>query len=400
MAFAFNPFADGFAQDPYPHYAALLENAPVHEHPLGFWLVARHEDVARLQRAPGHSVDERYLTRLPAWKSDSRELGKRNRMMAGLSMLDQDPPNHTRLRRLVGQAFTRGAVDALEPLAEKLVTEALDRIADAGRADLVEQLAFPLPFTVISTMLGVPVLEHTRLRELVATLVLGLEPLSDPALQTRIRAANAELLGMVGELIDHKRTHRGNDLLTALLAAEHDGDVLSADELAAQVMLLYIAGHETSVNHLGNAILALLRHPAQLAWLRANPGRITAAVDELLRYDTPVHLMRRITREPFAAAGTEIPPGSFVLACLGAANRDPSFWGPDANELRLDRANSHQHLSFGAGMHHCLGAPLIRLESRIALARFAQRFPNPALVDLRWNGRINVRGLESLVIDV
>lgn len=397
--FVFNPFADGFAGDPYPHYAELRAQAPVHEHPLGFWLVSRYEAVSKLQRS-GNSVDEQYLTRLPQWKSDSGTLGKANRMMGGMSMLDQDPPNHTRLRRLVAKAFTRRAVDALEPRVEKLVEAALDRIAEAGRVDLVAELAFPLPFAVISELLGVPVLEHTRLRELTGTLVLGLEPLADPGLQADIRAANHELTAIVRDMIDWRRANPGDDLLTALIAAEHDGDMLGEDELIAQVMLLYVAGHETTVNLIAGGILALLRHPDQLRLLQEEPGLAANAVEELLRYDSPVHLMRRITVEPFQADGSEIPAGAFVVACLAAANHDPEFWGADADELRLDRPNAHLNVSFGAGLHHCLGAALVRLEARVAFGRFAQRFPSPTLTDVRWNGRINVRGPAALSVAV
>lgn len=398
-AFVFNPFADGFTEDPYPHYAQLRAEAPAHDHPLGFWILSTYEDVSRIQRT-GHSVDEQYLTNLPRWKSDSSEIGKENRMMGGLSMLDQDPPNHTRLRRLVSKAFTPRAIQALEPRIETLVDEALDRIAEAGHADVVAELAFPIPFSVISEMLGIPVLEGGRLREHAGTLVRGLEPLSDPALQAQIRAANEELTVMVRDIITWKRANPAEDLLTALIAAEHEGDVLTEDELIAQVMLLYIAGHETTVNHLAGGILALLRHPDQLRRLREDPGLAANAVEELLRYDTPVHLMRRITTEPHSVRGTEIPAGTFVIACLAAANRDPEFWGADADELHLDRPNAQQNVSFGAGIHHCLGAALVRLEARVTFSRFSQRFPSPVFEDVRWNGRINVRGPATLSVAV
>jgi len=398
-AFVFNPFAEGFTDDPYPHYAELRENAPAHEHPLGFWILSKYDDIARLQRS-AQSVDERHLTRLPSWKSDSAELGKRNRMMGGLSMLDQDPPGHTRLRRLVSKAFTPRSIAALEPRVESIVDSALDRIAAAGYADVVAELAFPLPFSVISQLLGIPVVEHTRLRELTALLVLGLEPLPDPELQSRIRAANEELLAMVGDLTRWKRDHPAEDVLTALIAAEHEGDVLGEDELVAQVMLLYIAGHETTVNLVAGGILGLLRNPAQARLLREDPDLAPNAVEELLRYDSPVHLMRRITREPFQAGEREVPAGVFVIACLAAANRDPDHFGADADELRVGRPNAHQNLSFGAGIHHCLGAALARMEARIAVGRFVRRFPDAEPVNVRWNGRINVRGPAELTVSV
>lgn len=398
-AYVFNPFADDFADDPYPHYATLRAAAPAHEHPLGFWMLSRYDDVSTLQKA-AHSVDERNLITRPNWKSDSSTLGRENRMMRGMSLVDQDPPNHTRLRRLVTSAFTRRAVEALEPRVTTLVDEALDRIADAGQADLVAELAFPTPFTVISELLGIPVVEHARIRELTGTLALGLEPLPDPALQARIRAASQELTAMIGDLVGWKRTNPGDDLFTALIAAEDNGDVLSEDELIAQVAFLYLAGHETTTNLIAGGILALLRNPAQLRLLRRDPGLAGNAVEELVRYDTPVHLMRRITVEPLPAHGVTIPAGTWVIACLAAANRDPEFWGADADRLRLDRPNAHHNVSFGAGAHHCLGVALARLEARVAFTRFTQRFASPVLEDIRWNGRINVRGPATLSVTV
>ncbi len=397
--FTFNPFAEGFAEDPYPHYAELRALAPAYEHPLGFWIISRYADVSRLQRS-GHSVQEQNLTRFPRWKSESAARRNEERPMRGLSVLDQDPPNHTRLRGLVVKAFSRGAVQAMRPRIEALVDEALDRIADAGVADVVAEFAFPLPFTVISEMLGIPVEGQARLRELIGTLVLGLEPMPDPALQAAVSSANAELMSMVAELARWKRAHPGDDLFSALIDAANSGDVLSEDELIAQVMFLYIAGHETTANQLAAGILSLARHPEQLRMLRREPELVPNAVEELVRYDPPVHLMRRITTEPLAVQGTEIPSGSWVVCALAAANRDPEFWGPDAGELRLDRPNAHLNVSFGAGIHHCLGASLARLEAQVAFGRFAQRFRSAAVADLRWNGRINIRGPGMLSITV
>lgn len=398
-AAVFDPFAPGFADDPYPHYARLRDAGPALEHPLGFWLLSRHAEVAALQRAP-HSVDERHLRHIPAWKAGSAEARKESRVMGGLSMLDQDPPDHTRLRRLVAQAFTPRAIEALEPRVAELVAAALDRIAAAGTADVVAELAFPLPFTVISELLGIPVGEHTRLRELTAIVVLVFEPFAAPETQDRIRAANQELFAMVRELIRWKRAHPGDDLLTALIGAEDDGDVLSEDELISQVMFLYIAGHETTVTHLASGIRSLLDHPDQASRMRAEPELAARAVDELMRFDTPVHLMRRITVAPLPVGETEIPAGSWVIGALAAANRDPRFWGEDADELRIDRPDAARNVSLGAGIHHCLGAALVRMEARIVFPRFVTRFPDATVTDLTWNGRINLRGLATLTVTV
>ncbi|WP_020671028.1 cytochrome P450 [Amycolatopsis nigrescens] len=399
VTFEFNPFAPGFAEDPYPHYAELRAAAPVHEHPLGFWILSAHEDVASLLRS-GHSVDAQHARPGPLREMIEAAYGERGQRMRGLSMLDVDPPDHTRLRKLVSKAFTPRAVAALEPRIVELVDEALDRIAAAGNADVVAELAFPLPFAVISEMLGMPPVDHVRLRELTGTVVRSLEPVVDPQVHAAIADADRELSVIGAEVIDWKRRNPGEDLLTALIAAEDDGDVLSDDELVAQVLLLYIAGHETTVNLIGGGILALLHDRAQLELLRDRPDLGGNAVDELLRFDSPVQMSRRITLEPYPVRGYEIPAGSFVLAGLASANRDEEFWGADAGELRLDRENARQHVSFGAGPHHCLGASLARLEGRVAIERFARRFPAAEIGDLHWNGRINLRGLDTLSVTV
>lgn len=397
--FVLDPLAPDFLDDPYPHYARLRENPSAHRHPLGFWMVSRYEDVSRLQRS-AHSVQERNLRHPPAWMEEAADRRMAARAMNGLSMLDQDPPDHTRLRRLVTKAFTPRAVEALRPRVQELVDAALDRIAAAGTADIVAELAFPLPFTIISEMLGIPVGEHARLRELTEVVVQVVEPFGPPQRRARIRDANQELFALVRELIRWKRATPGTDLLTALIDAEHDGDTLTEDELIAQVMFLYIAGHETTVSHLASGIRSLVRYPDQARLLREDPGLAANAVEELLRYETPVHLMRRITVQPMSVGGAEVPVGSWVICWLAAANRDPEFWGPDADELRLDRANAHRHVSFGAGMHTCLGAALVRLEARITFTRFVARFPEAVVEAEASNGRINLRGLAKLSISV
>jgi cytochrome P450 len=396
----FDPFAPGFTDDPYPQYATVRAQAPVLRHPLGFWLLTRYEDVAFLLRA-GMSVEDRNITDRELLDLRKPMYGDEVTRSGGVSMLDRDPPDHTRLRRLVSKAFTPRAVEALRPRITGLVDEMLDAAGRQGSVDLVDALAFPLPFAVIAEMLGTPPADHERIRQLSGTIVRSLEPVADPALVEAIVAADAELTQIAGEMIAWKRAHPAGDLLTALVTAEDDGDVLDDEELIAQTLLLYIAGHETTVNLIAGGTLALLRHTDQLALLRENPGLTGNAVEELLRYDSPVQASRRITVEPVTIGGTDIPAGSFVLASLGSANRDESFWGPDAAELRLDRENARQHVSFGAGPHHCLGASLARMEASIALARLTARFPGLALDgEVTWNGRINLRGPAHLPVSL
>jgi len=399
----FDPFAPGFTDDPYPQYAALRTGAPAGRHPLGFWLLTRYEDVSGLLRA-GMSVEDRNITDRQWIELREQLYGEEAAGSRGVSMLDRDPPDHTRLRRLVSKAFTPRAVEALRPRITGLVDEMLDaaeRQGQGAQVNLVDALAFPLPFAVIAEMLGTPSAEHERIRQLSGTVVRSLEPVNDPDMAAAILAADAELTEIAAEMIAWKRAHPAGDLLTALINAEDDGDVLDDDELIAQTLLLYIAGHETTVNLIAGGTLALLRHPDQLALLRENPGLTANTVEELLRYDSPVQATRRVTLEQFTCSGVTIPAGAFVLALLGSANRDESYWGPDAAEVRLDRENARQHVSFGAGPHHCLGASLARLEASIALARLTTRFPGLAIDgEVTWNGRINLRGPAQLPVSL
>jgi cytochrome P450 len=396
----FNPFAPGFFEDPYEQYKLLRDEDPVQNHPLGFWFVSRYEDVSALLKA-GLSVEVANLA--PAAFNEQIEYfaSEDNAGALNRSMLDRDPPDHTRLRSLVTKVFTRRAIAALEPQIVQLVDDALDRMAELGSSDLVEELAFPLPFAVISAMLGLPPTDHARIRELSGTLVRSLEIVADEESARAIVAADAELTAITREVIAWKRDNPADDLLTALIAAEHDGQVLDGDELVAQVVLLYVAGHETTVNLIANGVNALLRHPDQLALLRARPDLAANAVEEFLRYDSPVQQTRRITTSPHVVAGKEIPAGTFVLACLGSANRDERYFGPDADQLRLDRPEARHQVSFGAGPHHCLGAALARLEGQVAINRLVQRFPELGFAgELTWNGRINLRGPAKFPVTV
>jgi cytochrome P450 len=368
----FDPFAPGFADDPYPQYAALRAAARVYQHPLGFWLLTGYDEVSWLLLA-ALSVEDRNIAAGPLVELREQMYGEEAARRRWVSMLDRDPPDHTRLRRLVSKAFTPRAVQALQPRITALV----------------------------DGMLGTPPADHERIRQLAGTVVRSLEPVIDPALVPAIVAADGELTAIAAGMIAWKRTNPADDLLTALINAEDHGDVLDDDELIAQTLLLYIAGHETTVSLIAGGTLALLRHPAQLARLRDDPALIANAVEELLRYDSPVQASRRITLEPVSVRDVRIPAGAFVMASLGSANRDQSFWGPDAAELRLDRENARQHLSFGGGPHHCLGASLARLEASIALARLTARFPRLALDgQITWNGRIILRGPEHLPVSL
>jgi cytochrome P450 len=401
---AFNPFEPGFAQDPYRQYAAIRAHGRSQRTVFGALLVSHYDDCFALLRQPGTSVDDRNATTvirqpLPPELESRRDENRR-------TILDLDPPDHTRLRRLMGRAFTVRQVERLRPRVHALVAELLDEIAEAARAgepvDLIARFAFPLPFVVISELLGMPEGDRLQLRAWSHTMTKSLEPIVDPDDFPAIVEAGESMAAHVEAAIDWKRANPADDVLSALIAAEEDGDRLSRDELLDQVLLLYLAGHETTVNLIGNGTLALLRHRDQLERLAADPALDTPAVDELLRYDSPVQLSRRIVTSEMELAGETVGPGELVLTLLGSANRDEEHWGPTAADLDLGRDGASAHLSFGSGIHHCLGAALARLEGAEAVPALVRRFPRVELAadEPAWNGRIILRGLDSLPVAV
>lgn len=392
----YNPFQPGFSDDPYPHLQELRENDPVHQNPLGIWVMFRYDDVLQMLRDRTLSVEDRNIVLNERMALLADAFGNDSER-GSASMLSRDPPDHTRLRRLVSKAFTPRMIEQLRPRVEELVDSALDKAE--GEWDVIDRLAFPLPFTVISELLGTPETDSVQLREWSGTVVRSLEPVVDPELLKAIVDAGENLQGLVLEIIAWKKDNPGDDLLTGLIAAEEDGDRLSEQELADQVGLLYIAGHETTVNLIGNGTLALLRNRQQLERLLSDPGLAAGAVDELLRYDSPVQSTRRITLAPIDIDGTQIEAGAFVVLSLASSNRDPLKWGPTSDELDITRPAASEHVSFGGGNHHCLGAHLARLEGEVAISRMIQRFPNLELAgDLVWNGRTNLRGLTHLPV--
>lgn len=394
---AFDPFEPGFFAEPYPQYRALREHDPVHHTLLGPWVLTRYDDCVRVLRDPTLSVAAANAT--PTARDEAvLEIMGEERSGGARALLNLDPPDHDRLRRLVSKAFTPRTVDDLRSLVDQLVRGALDAVEARGEMDVIADLAFPLPFTVISEMLGVPTERRDELRDWSHALVKTLDPILSPEEIGAAAEAGDAMTDYVRELIAWKRAEPADDLLSALIAAEDCGDVLDEQELLDQVILLYVAGHETTVNLIGNGVLALLRHRDQLTRLRDDPELDHNAVEELLRFDSPVQFSRRITLAELEVDGHRIEPGSFVLTCLGGANRDPARWGATANELDLARAGAAQHLSFGSGIHHCLGASLARVEARAVFGPLVRRFPRIELVDSEppWNGRVVLRGLDSL----
>ncbi|MDX2378465.1 MAG: cytochrome P450 [Acidimicrobiia bacterium] len=396
----FNPLADGYIENPYPHIAEMRNADPVNLTLFNQWILFRYDDVSRLLRDPGMSVQENNVEIIDQERNDLFVELAGEDLEPSTSMLGADPPDHTRLRKLVSKAFTPSAIAALRPRIQELVDHTLDAIEHRGHGDVVAELAFPLPFDVISEMLGMPESDKEQIAAWSAAIVKTLDPIiSEEEIREAVKSDRA-MTTHIESVIEWKREQRGDDLLTALIDAEEDGDRLSTRELRDQIVLLFIAGHETTVNLIGTGIYELLRHPDQLPIMRDEANAVNA-IDELLRYVSPVQMSRRITLDDAEFGGKTIERGSMVLAGLAASNHDPAKWGPSADELDLLRDDAGQHMAFGGGVHYCLGASLAKLEAQVAIGSFVRRFPGARVDgDVEWNGRINLRGLEHLPVAV
>ncbi|MGW7273401.1 cytochrome P450 family protein [Streptomyces sp. NPDC054864] len=392
--------ADGLIDDPYAVHARLRDTAPVHRvaGPDGSpaWLVTRYDDVRAALADPRLSLDK------------SRALPGSYRGLAlppalDANLLNMDPPDHTRIRRLVGKAFTSRRVESLRAPIRRTADELLDAVAPLGRADLVTAYAAPLPITVICDLLGVPAGHRPDFRVWTDALVAP-----DPARPQAAKEAVVAMLGFFTQLLAKKRKEPAEDLLSDLIAVRDEGeggrageDRLSEDELMSLAFLILFAGYENTVQLIGNAVLALLRHPDQLAALRADLSQLPAAVEEFMRYDGPALLaIRRFPLEDVTIGGVTVPAGETVLISPSAADRDPRRY-PDADRLDITR-DASGHLALGHGIHHCVGAPLARLETATALAALLERFPRLALAvppgELRWRPSMRARGLLALPV--
>lgn len=381
--------------DPYPLLARFREASPFTEIDGALVVLGRYGDCSRLLRDPRAS-SERERSRLAP-----PELRERTRTRSFLSL---DPPDHTRLRRLVASAFTPRVVATLAPRITELTDELLTAASSdggAGELELVSQLAYPLPVRIISELLGVPPEDHSRFAGWSAKLAHSVQPsfgAIDPAERAAAEQAALEFGEYFTELIILRRSSPADDLLTKLIRAEDAGDRLTVDELIATCVLLLVAGHETTVGLISNAMLALLRNPAQYAALATDPALAANAVEETLRYDSPVQLTGRVARDGIAIDGVEPAGGAVLLLLLAATGRDPDvFPDPDVFDLRR---GAREHLAFAAGPHFCLGAPLARLEATIALRALAMRLADPVLDEstLVYKPNFNLRGPARVVI--
>jgi cytochrome P450 PksS len=389
-----------FKADPYPFYARLRAESPVFrvELPTGqpAWLIARYDDVAavlkdeRFVKDKGNALSPEQAGRQP-WVPALFKPLERN-------MLDVDAPDHTRLRQLVHKAFTPRLVERLRERVEGLTEELIAAAQRRGRMDLIADYALPIPATIIAEMLGVPASDRHRFHRWSRVIVA-----SNPSGWGMVRAIPSAIgfLRYIRKLVQARRSTPRDDLASALVQAEEEGTRLNEDELVSIIFLLLIAGHETTVNLIGNGMLALLRHPDQMKRLRDEPGMIKVAVEELLRFDGPLATAtERYAREDVAVAETVIRRGELVYAVLASANRDErQFSDPD----RLDLSREpNRHLAFGLGAHYCLGAPLARLEGQIAIGALVSRLPSIRMThrQLRWRRGLVLRGLDALPVDL
>ena len=364
----------------------------------GAWIATTYDDAIAILKDPrfirdmrkvsppedGQAPNERlaFLAKLFAWRRD---------------MLQVDPPDHTRLRGLVSKAFTPRMIEQLRPRIQQITDALLDTVQNQGQMDLINDFALPLPITVISEMLGIPPTDRQQFRAWSQTLV---NDTVDPQQEAAVVAALEAFLHYIKILLAEKRAHPGTDLTSGLVHAEEHGDTLSENELISMIFLLIVAGHETTVNLIGNGTLALLQHPDQMRQLRADPSLLPSAIEELLRYTPPVSITARWASEDIPMHGQVIHKGEVVFVSLSAADTDQQQF-PDPEVLDLTR-QENQHLTFGKGIHYCLGAPLARLEGQIAIGTLLRRLPHLRLASepdqLTWNRSISLRGLTSLPV--
>lgn len=392
----FNPLSPAFIADPYPAYAMLRETDPLHMTPIGAYAASLHADCAAVLRDKRFGKD--YVNRTVKRYGEAVMNEPVIRSMQHW-MLQQDPPDHTRLRGLVVQAFTARRVEEMRPHIQQIVDDVIDRVEADGHMDLIADFAFRLPVTVICDMLGIPEEQHEFFHANSRAGGRLLDPV--PLTRAEIDAANAGHAmaeAYFQQLFELRRRNPGEDLTSKLVLAEQDGSKLSNEELTANIILLFGAGHETTVNLIGNGLLALYRNPDQLELLKANPELITNAIEEFLRYDSSVQLTGRVALEDVEVHGKVVEKGQGVLCLLGSANRDPAVYPDHPEKLDITRQNV-KPLSFGGGIHHCLGAQLARIEAEIAITTLLRRLPGLKLDNVetpKWRPTFVLRGLQEM----
>ncbi|AUB36053.1 Cytochrome P450 [Nostoc flagelliforme CCNUN1] len=399
-AFKFNPFDSEFRADPYPTYHRIRFEEPVHRNFLGSWVLTRYADVQAVLRDPRFRSDnlpQRLKNKNPYLKDQHKDLNA----LAGFSskwLLYLEPPDHTRLRSLVGKAFSPSVVERMRPQIQEVVDELIGKVQQRGSMDIISELARPLPMRVISKMLGIPQEIQSQVYQWANDLSTIFDPLNSLESFAHMNQVILKFSESLSELIAQREKKPQQDLISSLIAARNEADKLSNNEILSLCMLLFATGEETTVNLIGNGMLALLRHPDQMEKLKREPTIIQSAVEELLRYDSPIQGISRIAIENVEIGGKKITAGEQVIVYLGAANRDPAeFSEPD--QLELTRSDN-RHLAFADGLHYCLGAALARVEGQIAINSLLQRLPDLKLhIDtLEWRKNISLRGLLALPV--
>ncbi len=396
---AYTPNTSSFYTDPYPLYHELQERDPFHRSYADYgWVVSRYQTIETVLRDQRFSADDR---KGRPWKMIHKMMLQAGRLEKDEefipSILRLDPPDHTRLRKLVSKVFTPRAIQALRPQIENVVAQLLAAVQDADTIDIIRDVANPLPIIVIAEMLGIPHADREQFKRWSDEAIRELDIASIDDLR-RSGQAIKELNAYFADIIEQRRRQPQDDLLSALILAEEEGDTLTVEEIYATCELLLIAGHETTTNLIGNGMLALLRNPEQLTLLRNAPDLIPNAIEELLRYDSPVQITSRYALEDCELDGQAIKKGQQLVLLLGAANRDPAVY-EQPGRLDITRQYS-KHLSFSIGIHFCLGAALARLEGQIAVSALLRRFPGLRLASdsVQWRDSATLRGLTALPV--
>ena len=390
---AFSFFDPDYRRDPHPVLHRLRAEDPVHKSPFG-WIVTRHEDVARLNRDPrlGRDMRKTQTGGIAAMAAGHEGLIE----LATSFMIHLDGADHARIRKLMAYAFTPKATAQMQTAVENVADRLLARLPERGEVDLMRDFARPLPVTVICDLMAVPVDDLPRFAHWSETIADHLEFPFTPEKMAAADRSYLEFKAYIESFVESRRRSGGDGLIDRLIAAERETEALTPNELYANIIGLLIAGHETTTNLIGNGMLALLQNPAQLARLRAQPELMVRAVEECLRYESPVNTNGRVALEELEVGGKLIKKGHALICMLGAANRDPAaFENPDQFDIARD-PNPHQ--SFGGGAHHCIGAPLARLEGKIGIAALLRRYPKLSLLRAPWRDRVNLRGLSELVV--
>lgn len=399
-AVEFNPFDPEFRANPYPLYHRLRAEDPVHWSSLaGRWVLSRHADCVVVLRDTARFSADPY--KWDGFQEFLQTLGSEESPLLRMQtswMLMKDPPDHTRLRTIVTKAFTPRVAEGMRSRIQAIVDGLLDKVHAAGQMDLIADFAYPLPTMVICEMMGVPVADQEEFKTWTRDLARSLDPIVTTEIIEAANQATVSFSAYFRALIAKRRQNLQNDLLSGLIAAEEQGDRLNEEELVATAILLLGAGHETTMNLIGNGTLALLQNPEQLSRLQADPTLMQSAVEEFLRYDGSVQMTARTALVDVEMGGKTIPKGQQAIILLGAANRDPEVF-PDPDRLDITRKDN-KHIVFSYGIHHCLGAPLARVEAHVAFATLLRRMPNLRLAtnDLEWRETVTLRGLKALPV--